>query len=793
MDTKTAADIRRAQSEYFRSPLAALNQRLNAGIPTSRKSVMGAKMVERPEISPLEALSPKLAGLLEGASGFGYFGGSPSDVSPSGGGSVLDPAYMKRKAEMQEGAEYGYPIGTALALPFGGKQLGQAASALGNLAKSEAGYKLAQKALDSPMLLGAASPMNVIKNKGGNWLTGDIPSTLKPLRRTPDWMSGEMINEASGDWGLWDKIVAENGHRNPHEWMRKNRPDVYAKMLGEEGTALNQWIDKKLAKYVQNEMGTPEDPLRALAERGISHQPLYEGMSASPGTRKDRLEAGFSAEGFAQSPLAEQWEATADNAIRSRSAGMRVRQGEMPNAFRTASLDLERNPWLRDLAPNTPTYELVGSFDNAQFDHLVDELHNVIREGSDLPQALRWTPSDLSKVTVPQAVERLAAVNKYRQEEEAVANQQKANNSATFLHKEYPGQPFKWVEFKKPEVTELPPGYSISELPNKPGWFAVMDKNGRSTGGVGKTPEEAFKNHDFGKNILQDALDYEGSTMGHCVGGYCPEVASGKHRIFSLRDESGMPHATIETVKEDFHPIGYGWKGGQQTRDAFPEDFTYTFGLDKKLPPDQHAAVYNRAKELYGKKIEGMDPANTSTLPFDISRMEAFQQAATEVMGPSPDFINQIKGSGKKDRRQDLRLGTDTKPGPDDHLLPYIQDFVKSGTWNGVNDLHNAGLFDTTDQNEMLRLLQRVSPERNIEQGVANFYNAHSQLPDRPRFMTSREIEDILSPPAEGLARGGLVYNPAKVDELVARHYGTEYDPAKVNAIVNSLKEEMYG
>ena len=34
--------------------------------------------------------------------------------------------------------------------------------------------------------------------------------------------------------------------------------------------------------------------------------------------------------------------------------------------------------------------------------------------------------------------------------------------------------------------------------------------------------------------------------MGHCVGGYCPDVLEGRSRIFSLRDAKGEPHVTVE-------------------------------------------------------------------------------------------------------------------------------------------------------------------------------------------------------------------------------------------------------
>ncbi len=41
-------------------------------------------------------------------------------------------------------------------------------------------------------------------------------------------------------------------------------------------------------------------------------------------------------------------------------------------------------------------------------------------------------------------------------------------------------------------------------------------------------------------------LGIEGQKMGHCVGTYCDDVASGKTTIYSLRDKKNDPHATIE-------------------------------------------------------------------------------------------------------------------------------------------------------------------------------------------------------------------------------------------------------
>ena len=46
----------------------------------------------------------------------------------------------------------------------------------------------------------------------------------------------------------------------------------------------------------------------------------------------------------------------------------------------------------------------------------------------------------------------------------------------------------------------------------------------------------------------ENDLEVEGDKMGHCVGSYCDNVASGTTTIYSLRDPKNNPHATIEVI-----------------------------------------------------------------------------------------------------------------------------------------------------------------------------------------------------------------------------------------------------
>lgn len=94
----------------------------------------------------------------------------------------------------------------------------------------------------------------VIKMKGGNWLDGSVEEALRPLQ-------------------VRVRTEGVNGHTAENT-------------LSDQ--ALNAWLDKKLARYVKNEMATPEDPVRALAERGVLHvNPAQVGIK---GTKQPHIE-----------------------------------------------------------------------------------------------------------------------------------------------------------------------------------------------------------------------------------------------------------------------------------------------------------------------------------------------------------------------------------------------------------------------------------------------------------------------------------------------------------------------
>ena len=136
---------------------------------------------------------------------------------------------------------------------------------------------------------------------------------------------------------------------------------------------------------------------------------------------------------------------------------------------------------------------------------------------------------------------------------------------------------------------------------------------------------------------LESWLKQEGDTMGHCVGGYCDAVTSGKSRILSLRDKKGKSRATIELSPGDHRDSEY-------LRYLWMEDPDTDLNFDEWLKSYYPADYENGIKER----------------------------------------IVQIKGPGNRP--------------PDAEVLPYIQDFVKSGNWSDVSDLQNTGLYKQGDR-----------------------------------------------------------------------------------------------
>jgi hypothetical protein len=711
--------------------------------------------------APLSALRGYVAGTL----------GLPGDIE--GLGRMLIPGvseqsylpgseYFRKVLPMRELEQT--PIGSAFTEAgglAGGAGLITAGKVVGKGGKAGARYageQLNRAILDSSGPLArlvpeAAKPMYVVKPKGGNWLAAQPERITGPLRNS-------RIEEADYNQFVRDQADLGTGYQ---DWLKgkvdQNREFAFIPAIDTANMFLretkqplipidpvNSWIDKTLKSYVRNEMATPDDPLRAMAEQWAAKKPellaqadaklkalnaktqklmaergvpeefltrhrqdviaaekardLIEARQAlharmPQGGRWEpeelagkRSGAGFPAKGMGVSEEAKNWEQISDEAIGVGSAGKRFGSGYGGQV-------LEDNPWLAKVPPETPTYTGYG-LNELGFEHLGDELRNALNPNSGLPADLLLKYSDLPKKTVPDIVNQVADIDAWRATQKAEADLAKANNAAVVTVKEYPEQGLAWKQIKGRNPDEFE--QSISGLEPK-AW------------------DEAVKKFRIERETeLKDALKYEGDIMKHCVGGYCESVASGQTKIYSLRDAKGKPHVTIEVESQ---------------KNASVNDFKAA-GIDYKSVMDE------------AKRRMGLTPETEAQLTrnWDGVQREKFQNELykhvddiyNEQVGELPQKILQIKGVENKK--------------PEAEYMPQIQDFVKSGNWSEVKDLKNAGLI-------------RADAIRG-----AGWDNIGLDQ----KYLTEQEYDDLLlknlQPPAQGMAHGG----PVSLNELAARY-----------------------
>ena len=152
---------------------------------------------------------------------YGLYGTQPRDQS-----EMSDPDSTNQIYDFLNPLMMINPTGTVRGA---GRVAAKGAKALGpNAAKIAEDY-----------LMRTGQMLPVIKPKGGNWTAGSIDRSTNMLKTNS--RLGQVDNYAPDD---------------------PNRIQV---------GALNDFVDKQLSRYIKNDMGAPEDPIRALAEKGDIH------------------------------------------------------------------------------------------------------------------------------------------------------------------------------------------------------------------------------------------------------------------------------------------------------------------------------------------------------------------------------------------------------------------------------------------------------------------------------------------------------------------------------------------
>jgi hypothetical protein len=234
------------------------------------------------------------------------------------------------------------------------------------------------------------------------------------------------------------------------------------------------------------------------------------------------------------------------------------------------------------------------------------------------------------------------------------------------MFKEYPGEAnprgLHWRELKQPE---MPMEGSIVENPNPQ--FGTLFEYVAPDGTVlrrERTRAELEKNiardaKEAGYKPLEEQLKYEGEQMGHCVGGYCPDVVEGRSKIYSLRDAKGQPHVTIETQPYGSHneDIMFAELTGKLGRQPNPSELAEAMsvapmrivqikGKGNKAPVEEYLPMVQDFVKS-GKWSDVGDLQNTGLIRHPETgefvtgasrRQELLDELAREALPPEPGF-----------------------------------------------------------------------------------------------------------------------------------------------------------
>jgi hypothetical protein len=575
-----------------------------------------------------------------------------------------------------------------------------------------------------------AGAPHVIKPKGGNWLSGGERDQI----RTPE-----------GDL-----------RRLKLDTMMGGQGDTVEDVLGKKN-AINNWIDSNLKNYVKKEMGTPDDPVRRLAEEGIIHTPLRDTENAGDFLRAQRVAEGFPAEGMGRSELARRWEDAADDSIRVTKAGAIQDQANTGAKLEKARAELEAHkekinedfiallkdkgglsdkdratfdkfPFFQkaEILGDDKYKELQGNinellaresgfekragelnpfvakldpetklYSGSTYDLGFDHIVDVLKE--DIATG-RIRPEQLNKVSMEQAVRR---TYEYDEELAAKMNAARLTQRAELpVHKEYPEEGYKWVQL------------------NRPGDFAA-ESNAMGHSARGYEPPKGHPDWVEGSGD-EGRLDY-----GH--GGW-EGIKSGRAKVYSLLDAKGEPHVTIETKAPSLRS-----------------------NYDELQPLQRQADLEADAQnfQTFTERDKFVD--------------KRYQELKAQMMAekkPEGDYmITQIKGKGNAKPKEDY--------------LPYVQDFVRSSDWAGIGDLHHADMMNSNSIK---------AAGWDVPEGT-------------PNYVTKQEFEKIkadtdANSAGSGMKRGGVVisHNP---DTMMLELNERKYAPGGlVKGLIKAAKAE---
>jgi hypothetical protein len=477
--------------------------------------------------------------------------------------------------------------------------------------------------------------MNVIKDQGGMLVGGE--------KALDDELIAMKRNESAYPHAQAHYVV---GDKDPN------------------AVALNQWVDTKVRKYLRNQAGTEADPILKTIESGVEHnfQPTMGDTKYS--VRNKRLQVGKPEAGIANTELGKEFEYKIDSMFEPKSSKDIKEILNSPMEFadpatakrRKASLlrveqdlpisdekDLDALMLINQI-PDKNVYTLSGTniTERLGLNHVSDVLMEDLQTG-------KLRPEQLNQMSIEKAIRRAAEYDAEKTKAMAKANASSVEGMP--IPKAY-DDGYKWVELK----------------------------------------------HDTDPKRTEKALKSEGEMMGHCVGGYCPNVESGEIKIFSLRGPDGKSHVTIEARPQFSMTL---WRNANlDAINSNPKLKEYDFNM---------VSLDNDHK--YGYRMTERDYVTEMT-------KEMKKLGINPVEPPSYMELHQVKG--KQNKR------------PDEKYQSYISDFIKNNPTKheivDVFELDNTNLMGVQNIADNGLVSKDIHNHPEIEKALIKKYPPYNNL-----------------------------------------------------------------
>lgn len=598
------AEIRAENKGYEeRNPYGAVVGEIGGGmLPTAAAlaltPVTGGASIPAAFMGPAGRLMTSAAARVPTVAYGSMVGGTQGAIS--GAGSAVEG---DRVSGAVEGGALGAGIGAAL--PYG---IQKYLAARDRRALERAAAQVPDDSAYDPLrqrLVDEGIVTQAVKPPGGSWIpasisrsisegTGalaDARQALERLRRGRD-RGYEELSELRAQRDLVDpntsKIKFENLNRDIDILERRLRG--YDEAIERDALSLpaDEWMHSVFRNYVQNRMGTMEDPVLDLIEEtkripGLSGPELEavlgqlhrENLNFSnrrldapaPDIRLARVpekreQAGFNWMGQALSDPARAYEYLTDRSINI-SPAKNLRPSSVQDSFSRSNLAGDEKlsnqvskwvDWMKTADPETFVYQ----FKSSPMTGIMQSVRVALIDSTSdatLPEALRLRPESLKRMSVPEAFDHASKV---------IAHQEEVARKAQ-------------LELLRANSRVDVPEFNLSFV-EKPGgnWVDLPDV-------------EKSRRNLRGCTALGDAGGWCTKEEGHAV-----QYGSGASRLHILVDSEGRPHVQIASVE----------RGKDMPRDIY------------EIKPPENKTTSARVKSYEDKDPDYLDKIQQATLKF---------------------------------------------------------------------------------------------------------------------------------------------------------------------------------